>query len=73
VALLVLGSVVVAIFLKVAKFARAFDFVGYFNASASGEVGIFGLQALICGLGELVLCHAIKGYLRKFDPYDGYL
>jgi hypothetical protein len=24
-------------------------------------------------LGELVLCHAIKGYLRKFDPYDGYL
>jgi hypothetical protein len=24
-------------------------------------------------LGELVLCHAIKGYLRKFDPYDRYL
>jgi hypothetical protein len=24
-------------------------------------------------LGELVLCHAVKGYLRKFDPYDGYL
>ena len=64
---------VVAIFLKVAKFARAFDFVGYFNASARGEVGKFGLQALIRGLGELVLRHAIKGYLRKFDPYDGYL
>jgi hypothetical protein len=24
-------------------------------------------------LGELVLCHAVKGYLRKFDPYDRYL
>jgi len=73
VTLLVFGSVVVAIFLKVAKFARPFDFVGYFDASARGEVGKFGLQALIRGLGELVLCHAVKGYLRKFDPYDRYL
>ena len=56
-ALLLFGGVVVAVLAEVAHLACRFDLAGDVDAPLGGEVNEFGLQAVVGGLGELVLVH----------------
>ena len=58
--LLVLGSVVIAVFLEVAQCPRLFDLVGHLDAPPGGEVVQLGLEPIVCSLGEQVFRHAPK-------------
>jgi len=67
-AVLVLGSVVVAIFGQVAHFAGSTNLVGHLRKDGVLEFGHLGLEAGVGFLGQQVLCHGAKAI---GDTYDG--
>jgi len=66
-AVLVFGSVIVAVFLEVAHFAGTADFVGYFGENRVFEVSHLFFQPLICLFRQQVLRHAEKATCAFYD------